>query len=286
MARDVERSASQELKQNGIADLTPQGTLSENAKVEVTYTDATRKYFGSELCKNLTEGEVWVKLEPSWIVTGRVLLDGQPVSGAEVAVATTVETRTGGPGVISRYIQQDHLVTNEEGRYTTQVIRGYQYTSTIQRLPNVPNIRTGQSLASTTPIGNDQLAFPDCNFSRGTESIEGRIVDEAGKPVKGVGVSIREGRGVSTYRWIGYSESSQLVTDDEGFFALRKMPAGEYVLQMSELGKETRFNSTVVTTSTGVKDLVVLLTQRATPNPPRLVPQSIEKITPAAGESK
>ncbi|WP_164020500.1 carboxypeptidase regulatory-like domain-containing protein [Pyxidicoccus trucidator] len=121
----------------------------------------------------------WSGLSRAHPLTGRVLSDGEPVPGAEVRVGSGDDLPEAGARMAT---------TDAEGRFTFMLPSGSGYTLTASRDGRYALARV-QLTGTSAP--------PEVILESGSAlHVEGRVSDDAGRPVPGARVALIPGRGV------------------------------------------------------------------------------------------
>lgn len=112
-----------------------------------------------------------------------------------------------------------------------------------------------------------------------TEEISGIVVDREGLPVGGTTIKILSEDDVDPARWPDHIATSQLKTDDQGQFVLRKVPPGKYRLLVTDRGGNA--SSSLATARAGDNNLRLLVDRRPLLGIPTLEGLQIVDLTPS-----
>lgn len=168
-------------------------------------------------------------------LSGRVLLDGQPLAGADVLVA-------GSPGPGAEGALPTGATTRYDGSFS------------------VPGLRPGPAALSVVSRGLYHSRRLDLTASRTitveifTGQISGHVLSSTGEPVAGVLISLR-GEDRETGAWAATAQAS---TDERGAFELPRLAAGSYRITAQAQGFAQAAQSVVVAPG-GTTEIQVVL---------------------------
>jgi hypothetical protein len=178
------------------------------------------------------------KLKPDVALTGRVLLGGKPLAGATLSLSRgvpmekQVDAAGNQPARRAAGMRIHHLVstmTDADGRYRLSGLKaGESYQIEVKppfpatdpawkhQLPYIPKLPDN---------AQGEVALPDLNLRKLTQSLAGKVVDPDGKPVAGAQVSamLRDGF-TSIARTSMSGPPPWTETDQEGRFKLQQLP--------------------------------------------------------------
>lgn len=218
----------------GLATLGMNGDLNDGATppmVEALYSTADKSYSGMTTLGDFERDAAilpqQIELVEDWLVRGRVLVNGQPVAGAEVMVG---ETRPTGDFTFETSNFR-RTTTNLEGRWQVRVRAERQYSASLAGVPEIEErITTSHPVAK---LVEGILEAADFEITNADGEIAGMVVDHVGNPIAGAQVSINPNQHLNPHMWTQHDELSQRVADKDGRFVLRKVPEGNYELYAS-----------------------------------------------------
>jgi hypothetical protein len=207
------------------------------------------------------------------MIEGQVTLDGRPWEGVQVqAGESTPMKNVGGVFGSTGGKYGSVYATDEEGIYRIPVPVGKEMSISIARLPdNSQTPGTGRS-AFTTNVGVHKV--PSFTFVAGTQTIEGRVLDTEGNPIPNVQVYSPSNR---ESLWLGHTEVSQMKTDANGKFVLRKVPDGNHVLMFHPASQGQSPINIRQSIAAGEKNAKVVISKQAANEPRRIAPVNVQK---------
>jgi hypothetical protein len=188
--------------------------------------------------------------QPDVTLTGRVLFDGKPLAGVKLSLkrGEPVENpirlpgRGGARGGGMRLLDADSTETDAEGNYRLSGVKaGESYQITVKppfpatdaawkhQLPWIPKLPGN---------AEGEVALPDMNLRKLTQSLAGKVVDPDGNPVKGAKVSAMLSDGVTSLARTSLSGPAPWgETDKDGRFKLQQLP-DEPLMIMAYIGSK------------------------------------------------
>jgi beta-lactamase regulating signal transducer with metallopeptidase domain len=163
-------------------------------------------------------------------LSGRVLLEGEPVVGAAILLKRRVKTvyDESSKGYLTPYSQVDAGVTDEKGNYRlTGLKAGDGYAIEVRPKFAAADLTWQHQMPHQPTVPEDapiDVTLPDVNLCLLNQSISGVVVDLEDKPVKGVRVNaeLKSGERL-TYGWI-HSTRPWTTTDHLGRFEIKDLP--------------------------------------------------------------
>jgi beta-lactamase regulating signal transducer with metallopeptidase domain/uncharacterized GH25 family protein len=285
---------------DGQAEVILSQPLSEDSVITVSYNhDGTPLNFKRPITE-VSPDVLRIELGGTRKVSGRVLKNGTPVEGAEVALKEN-QLQTNASGAPTGMVSMQNLrnvppaITDKEGRYSFQVDSTGDYSVSLEKLPGFPksrvdaNGRPSISFYCSKRVPRDAESIVDLSLLEGKEEIAGRVVDSTGEPVQGVVVGILSRSGSSTQSWVGYNTASQSISDEKGRFHLRKVPEGKYTLTAYKRpipGQSVR-SSRRLEVATGSQDIVIVFDEDNPPETKRLEAKKVfESRSKSSSEPK
>lgn len=184
-------------------------------------TDAERRLVGSgtvqpgDQAKSAKEATLRISLLPAARITGRVLLEGEPLPGAAVRARAYIEVDG-----VRRTRTRIKQVTDKNGEYVLDLVMPRE---TFDLSVN----RDDLDSRSTRPFElqpGEIRAMDDVDFQRLRGFVSGRVVDPDGRPIKDVVVHARlSERRMSDWQRSPFPETTD-TTDQDGRFTIRNLP--------------------------------------------------------------
>jgi hypothetical protein len=205
--------------------------------------------FGGDAAAAARQAERDTQLDVN--LTGRVLFDGKPLAGVKLSLkrGEPVGARAGG----MRLLDADSTETDAEGNYRLSGVKaGESYQITVKppfpatdaawkhQLPWIPKLPGN---------AEGEVALPDMNLRKLTQSLAGKVVDPDGNPVKGAKVSAMLSDGVTSLARTSLSGPAPWgETDKDGRFKLQQLPDEPLMIMAyisSKAGGRIRFPAKV-----------------------------------------
>lgn len=261
------------VNEQGEFDWTPKGALGPETAFEAVAIDKERAYAGQCQLSQADDAFVRIVLAECAMIEGQVTLDGKPWEGVQVHAAESTPMKFVG-GVFASTVGNFGSVysTDEYGIYRIPVPVGKEMSISIARLPdNSQTPGTGRS-AFTSAVSVHKV--PDFTFVAGTQTIEGRVLDTEGNPIPNVQVYSPSNR---ESLWLGHTEVSQMKTDADGKFVLRKVPEGNHVLMFHPASQGQSPINIRQSIPAGERNAKVVISKKTANEPRRIAPVTIQK---------
>ena len=261
------------VNERGEVDWTPKGALGPETVFEAVAIDKGRAYAGQCQLNEADGAVVRIVLAECAMIEGQVTLDGKPWEGVQVHAAESTPMKFVGGAFASTVGNFGSVyATDEYGIYRIPAALGKEMSISIARLPdNSQTPGTGRS-AFTSAVGVHKV--PDFTFVAGTQTIEGRVVDTAGNPIPNVQVYSPSNR---ESLWLGHTEVSQMKTDADGKFVLRKVPEGNHVLMFHPASQGQSPINIRQSIAAGERNAKVVISKQAANEPKRIAPVNVQK---------
>lgn len=219
---DDKIASSTSTDQNGFADIQPMLGWESKSMILASYPASKPTHFGvAKLESGTLEVSPPLRLEEAAVITGRVMLNGKPQSGSSV----TASYDTTPPRLQMPNTRFESSQTDADGRYAINVLpNGWYHLSLNWNGQYSGELGIGRNIMG--PKKGSETIVHDIALVTGDEVISGKVVDEAGKPVPGVGVSLVYDFDIGQ-TLLGVNNG---VTSRDGAFRVTGLPAGTYRL--------------------------------------------------------
>ncbi len=261
------------VNEKGEVEWTPKGALGPKTVFEAVAIDKERAYAGQFQLSEADDAVVRIVLAECAMIEGQVTLNGKPWEGVQVQAGESAPMKFVDGAFVSTVGKFGSVyATDEEGIYRIPVSVGKEMSISIARLPdNSQTPGTGRS-AFTTNVGVHKV--PNFTFVAGTQTIEGRVLDTEGNPIPNVQVYSPSNR---ESLWLGHTEVSQMKTDANGKFVLRKVPDGNHVLMFHPASQGQSPINIRQSIAAGEKNAKVVISKQAANEPRRIAPVNVQK---------
>ena len=153
------------------------------ASVATTESNRPRRWSGRAEIAKIDDEIVEIELVENVRVTGRVLLNGRPLMGANISghyrQAKVDRNQSAETDAVGSY---EFLVEPPADRFTVTYLSGTLF----------PNVSVGLGRRDAIPADDpNHFVFPDIEVVSGTGTIHGTVLDENGKPVAGAYVGCK-----------------------------------------------------------------------------------------------
>jgi protocatechuate 3,4-dioxygenase beta subunit len=197
---------------------------------------------------------VEIKLAPLATLTGRVVdEDKKPIAGVAISPYIQVQIEQDGNTYSASFSLYFHrpVKTGKDGRFTADfLVPGFKYQAYAQA-DGYAQAYSGQF----EPGGGQKHEVGDIMLVKADQTVSGRVVTPAGRPLAGVQVyaySRRRGNFVSS--------SEAVFTDKEGRFTIGKLPRGPVEINaISERDEQGIGMSNRVTAQSGASDVRIVM---------------------------
>lgn len=177
--------------------------------------------------------DVFIRTQPPTILSGKVVLDGEPI-GAKIAARLTLRTtQNAGPGGMSSVMNASFATPNEDGTFVLPAIPGGRLVRADGLPPGATLKRVLVRGADVTDEGFDVASTPIADILVELTSkpavISGRIVDDRGAPTGGTGVIVYS-TDPSRWRLVLTRVIVSARAKADGTFSFAGLPAGSYYI--------------------------------------------------------
>ncbi|QDT11670.1 M56 family metallopeptidase [Planctomycetes bacterium K23_9] len=232
-SRVIDRSNQSTTDAKGQVSVLPTGVQTEHAYLQLRLLTDAQAFDAKVAWADIVGGQTKITVDVATLMTGRVLIDGQPIENARLSVGEmTPMMRTVNGRTFTGSTVNNHrwATTDQTGTYRLPVSRGKVFSVSLQKVPSVDmELTRGVGFQSAVA---QTLVVPTYELRRGTEAIAGRVFDVRGISIEGATVEIEHTNVTSPYLWIDHKKNSRMITDKEGRFHLRNVPNGTYRLQV------------------------------------------------------
>jgi protocatechuate 3,4-dioxygenase beta subunit len=253
---------------DGSAMLIPWNKPTPGTLVAATFTQDGQTMIGESFVEE--DSDVTnIKILPAAAARGKVTLNGKPLAGVPLSLRISVPKNPFPHLHPSRSISRQlaFALTDKDGEYSVDVpqvdANGNPASILVSVRPRhnstIPNVDAGG-------IGNRMnlagLVYSrDIEFFEGQGEILGRVVDEGGKGLVGIGVYIAQGFGKDRNLKFRLFQPSKVYTDQNGQFHFRGLPKDKsYEIRTSKrdpLDYQKTYTQDLINVKPGQKDIVL-----------------------------
>jgi hypothetical protein len=177
--------------------------------------------------------DVFIRTRTPTVVSGKVLLDGEPISAAVASHLTLRTSANAGPGGMSAVLETSFATPNADATFVILAIPGGRLIRASGLPPGTVLKRVLVRGADATDEGFDVASSPisDVVVELTTKPavVSGRVADDQGAPISGAGVIVYSSD-PSRWRLVLTRAVVSARTRADGTFVFSGLPAGSYYI--------------------------------------------------------